>query len=380
MARYRAAIIGCGGIAHGHARGYLAQPDVDLVACADISPEALQRFGDEFGIAARYLTLDEMMERERPDIVSVCTHETLHAAVVLAAAKYAPRGILCEKPIALTLPDADAMIAACEGAGTTLIIGHQRRFGAQYVAAKRALDSGAIGNVVTITAHGHPGSSLLVDGTHTIDLVRCFLNDAPVAWVMGQVDDAERRIAWSHPAETAALGWIGFANGVHCLLTDGGVRLNGRLEGLGGAVTGPNYHHITLFGTAGRIFIAGDHVDAGVPVVTIQRGAEREEVPLPWPLAGDEAHMPPFAEEIRVLLRCLETGATHPLAAPSARATLEVLLAIYESARRRAVVPLPLSIGDNPLFALREEQARAAGEGPEAAASPAGGREEPLKP
>jgi predicted dehydrogenase len=281
--RYRVAIIGCGGIAHGHAKGYRAQPDVDLVACADISPEALQRFGDEFGIAARYLTLDEMMERERPDIVSVCTHETLHAAVVLAAAKYAPRGILCEKPIALTLPDADAMIAACEGAGTTLIIGHQRRFSAQYVAAKRALDSGAIGDVVTITAHGHPGSSLLVDGTHTIDLVRCFLNDAPVAWVMGQVDDADRRIAWSHPAETAALGWMAFANGVHCLLTDGGVRLNGRLEGLGGAVTGPNYHHMTLFGSAGRIFIAGDRVDAGQPLVTIQRGAEREEVPLPWP-------------------------------------------------------------------------------------------------
>jgi len=199
--------------------------------------------------------------------------------------------------------------------------------------------------------------------------VRFFLDDAPVAWVMGQVDDAERRIAWSHPAETAALGWIGFANGVHCLLTDGGVRLNGRLEGLGGAVSGPNYHHITIFGTAGRIFIAGDHVEAGTPMVTIQRGAEREEVPLPWPLAGDAAHQPPFAEEIRVLLRCLETGETHPLAAPSARATLEVLLAIYESARRRAVVPLPLSIDDNPLFALREAQEGTTG----------AGQEEPLK-
>jgi predicted dehydrogenase len=110
-------------------------------------------------------------------------------------------------------------------------------------------------------------------------------------------------------------------------------------------------------------------VEAGTPMVTIQRGTEREEVPLPWPLAGDAAHLPPFAEEIRVLLRCLETGATHPLAAPSARATLEVLLAIYESARRRAVVPLPLSIDDNPLFALREAQAGTTGDG----------QEEPLK-
>ncbi len=76
--------------------------------------------------------------------------------------------------------------------------------------------------------------------------------------------------------------------------------------------------------------------------------------------------MPPFAEEIRVLLRCLETGATHPLAAPSARATLEVLLAIYESARRRAVVPLPLAISENPVYrppgvAIRDDQRRAGG-------------------
>lgn len=378
MTRYRAAVIGCGRIAHGHARGYRAQPDVDLIACADISEEALRRFGDEFSIAGRYLSLDEMLDQERPDIVSVCTHEPLHAAVVLAAAQRAPRGILCEKPIALTLPDADAMIAACAAAETMLIIGHQRRFGPQYVATKRALDAGAIGEVHTVAAHGHPGSSLLVDGTHTIDLVRYFLNDAPVAWVIGQIDDSEQREAWSHPAETAALGWIGFANGVHCLLTAGGVRLDGRLAGLGGAVTGPNYHHLTLFGTAGQLHIAGDHVDAGMPMVTIQRGAEREEVPLPWPLEGDATHLPPFSEEIRVLLRCLETGAVHPLAAPSARATLEVLLAIYESARRRAVVRLPLAVRDNPLFALREAQEAVVGEAQVSPAPPDGTREQSL--
>ena len=358
MARYRAAIIGCGRIARGHARGYLAQPDVDLVACADISGEALQRFGDEFVISGRYLSLEEMLDSERPDVVSVCTHEPLHAQVVLAAARYRPRGILCEKPIALTLPDADAMIAACSAAGILLIIGHQRRFSPQYIAAKRALDAGAIGEVTTILAHGHPGSSLLVDGTHTIDLVRYFLDDAPVAWVFGQIDDTDLREAWSHPAETAALGWIGFADGVRCLLTDGGVRLGERREGLGRDVTGPNYHHITLYGTAGQLQIGGDHVTDGTPMVTVQRGAEREEVPLPWPLEGDDTHLPPFSEEIRVLLRCLETGAPHPLAAGSARSTLEVLIAIYESARRRAVVRLPLAVSDNPLFALREALGR----------------------
>jgi predicted dehydrogenase len=138
------------------------------------------------------------------------------------------------------------------------------------------------------------------------------------------------------------------------------VRLDGRLEGLGRGVTGPNYHHLTLLGSAGQLHVGGDRVDDGTPMVTVQRGSLHEEVPLPWPLVGDDTHLPPFSEEIRVLLRCLETGAPHPLAAHSARTTLEVLLAIYESARRRAVVALPLEVTDNPLFALREEFAAAA--------------------
>ncbi len=60
------------------------------------------------------------------------------------------------------------MIASCGGLDTVSIIGTTPAFSPQYVAAKRVLASGAIGDVTTITAHGHPGSSLLVDGTHTV--------------------------------------------------------------------------------------------------------------------------------------------------------------------------------------------------------------------
>ncbi|MCL4544384.1 MAG: Gfo/Idh/MocA family oxidoreductase [Chloroflexi bacterium] len=340
MAAYRAAIIGCGRIAHAHVRGYRAQADVEVVACTDVSPEAVQAFGQEFGIPGCYLALEEMLEREKPDVVSVCTHHPLHAPIVLAVAPYRPRAILCEKPIALTLPDADAMIAACAASNTLLVIGHQRRFGAQYVATKRALEGGRIGDVTSIEAIGHPGSSLLVDGTHTIDLVRFFLDDQPAAWVIGQIDDSARRHGWGHPVETAAFGWIAF---------------DGKLEGLQRGVTGPNYHRIVLRGTKGELVVGGDGVEEGQPFITIRRGAEQEEVALPWPVGGDALHLPPFAEEIRVMLRCLEDGTHHPLAAESARATLEILLAMYESARRRGVVHLPLATADNPLFDLRQQ-------------------------
>ena len=128
--------------------------------------------------------------------------------MVLAAARHRPRAILCEKPIALTLPDADAMIAACREAGTLLVIGHQRRFAPQYIAARRVIEQGTLGPIRLIEAYGHPGSSMLVDSTHTVDLLRFFLDEAPVEWVIGQVDarrgrtvtEASRRRRLESPA------------------------------------------------------------------------------------------------------------------------------------------------------------------------------------
>src|SRR6266540_1030899 len=125
--RYRVAILATGRIARAHARGYQMVPRTEVVAAADVNPEALAGFGDEFGVPAehRYADYRDLLAREQPDIVSVCSHPPLHAPMVLAAARHRPRAILCEKPIALTLPEADAMIAACRAVGTLLVVGHQ---------------------------------------------------------------------------------------------------------------------------------------------------------------------------------------------------------------------------------------------------------------
>jgi predicted dehydrogenase len=104
MPDYRAAIIGCGRMAHAHARGYLAQPDVTLVACADPLLEARQRFAAEFTIPRTYSSLEELLEADAPDILSICTPHPLHAPLTIAAAQAGARAILCEKPLALTFP------------------------------------------------------------------------------------------------------------------------------------------------------------------------------------------------------------------------------------------------------------------------------------
>ena len=356
--RLRAALIACGGISRAHAHGYLSNPEIELVACADISREALDGFGDQFSVPPenRYLDYNEMLDQEKPDIVSVCSHHHLHASMTIDAAAREPRAIFCEKPMALSLGEADDMMAACEKGGTLLIIGHQRRFAPQYVAAYTALRAGKIGELKVVEGHGHPGTSLTVDGTHTVDLMRWYAGDVPVEWVFGQIDFREHHLGWGAEVENAALGLFAFNTGVRGFLTLGGSTISRqderRYEPIWPDITGGNYHHLILRGTEGIIEIDGDSPKEERPWVRLIKNGEVQELLVAWDSNVPNHLRSAHAYLVRLLLESLETGALHPLDASSARATLEVLMAICESSRRRAVIQLPLNIRENPLFEM----------------------------
>ncbi len=354
---YRAAIIGCGRMAHGHARAWNADPRAELVACADLFPEAAAGFAAEFGIPATYTDYREMLETERPDVISICTHHQLHAPMTIDAARLAAlRAILCEKPIALDLASADEMIAACNEAGTRLIVGHQRRYDRQTQPVKQALDAGRIGEILFVEAFGHPRSSLLVDSTHTVDLVRHFLGDPRGAWVLGQIDAREHRSAWGQEIEDCALAWIGFDNGARLLLGAGSVMgdtAKDRISISPRPITGGTYHRIVLHGTTGRLVLNGDRPNDDEPLVTLHRGAETEVLYS----AADFHANPEWSSvdaEVSALLDCLDQpGLPHLLEAESARTTLEILMAIYESSRLRRAVRIPEdNVPDNPLISM----------------------------
>lgn len=352
-ATYRAVVIACGRISRAHARGYMAIPNIELAACADISSEALEKFGSEFNVPPqkRYLDYNEMLCHEKPDLVSICSLHDLHASMTIDTAAYKPKAILCEKPIALSLSEADAMIDACKRSGTLLIIGHQRRFSSQYITAYQALEAGEIGELQSIETHGHPGCSLMVDGTHTIDLIRWYAGEAPINWVFGQIDASEHRSAWGSAVENAALILFRFASGVRAIMTLGShfsPEREPKRDPIWPDVPPGTYHQITLRGTEGQIEIDGDAQVEGRPWVRLVRNGAVEEIPL---LQEDEdKRKATHALVIQAMLDSIETGVPHTLEASSARATLEVLMATYESSRRRAVVELPLEVSENPLF------------------------------
>lgn len=354
--KLRAAVIGCGRMAHGHARGYLEDHRVKLVACADISNEAAASFADEFSITRWYSDYRQMLKHEQPDIVSICTHHHLHAPMTIDTARLAaPLAILCEKPIALDLASADEMIAACRESASLLLIGHQRRFDRQYIAAKQALQAGEVGEVLSVEAFGHPRSSLLVDSTHTIDLVRYLLGDPKGSWVMGQVDAREHRQAWGQQIEDCAIGLIGLEGGFRVLLGAGSIGCpdtDERISISPQQVEGPTYHRIVIHGTRGRLVIDGDRPVEGKPLVQVFRG---DDIVILFS-ADDYARQPGYSavsQEIATMIDCVgQSGSSHPLEAQSARDTLEILLAIYESSRRREAIILPLDARDNPLLTM----------------------------
>jgi phthalate 4,5-cis-dihydrodiol dehydrogenase len=129
---------------------FAADPRVALMAAADPREEARTRFAAEFG-ASVYDTVEALCEDPSVEAVYVATPHQLHARHVASAAANG-KHVLVEKPMAITLADCEAMIAAARSAGVKLVVGHSHSFNAPIRHARAIIDSGAVGRVRMITA------------------------------------------------------------------------------------------------------------------------------------------------------------------------------------------------------------------------------------
>jgi len=165
-------IIGTGGIAHAHARAYLKQRGVEIVAAADLVPGKAQAFLDGHGIRGARCYPDHLALLEaEPDLdaVSVCTYNTTHAQCAIAALE---RGVnvLLEKPMCVTTEEAAAICKAEKASGKVLSVGFQPRFDANMREIKRIVESGKLGRVYYIQTgggrrRGIPGGTFIEKST-----------------------------------------------------------------------------------------------------------------------------------------------------------------------------------------------------------------------
>lgn len=165
--------------------------EVQFISIADSDPEGLQAAGERMGVEKRYLDYRVMLEKENLDLVSVGPRWIdCHAEMVIACANAGVKGILCEKPFARTLAEADTMMEACNRNGVKVAVAH-RRACAYEQHAKKLVDEGAIGEVQVLRGHGKAdhragAMDLMVLGTHMLDSIRYFAG-ANVAWAHGHV-------------------------------------------------------------------------------------------------------------------------------------------------------------------------------------------------
>lgn len=159
-ARYRVGIIGAGENARDHGRACRNVDGAELVAICDISAEALQRYGEEFGVSRRYTRVAEMLDQEEPDIVVISTWGVYHAELCKAAAGSGKvRAILVEKPISITAAECEEMIAAARQHGVLLAEGFKWRHDPQHLRVKELVEEGRIGQPMSI--HGAFSSPLI---------------------------------------------------------------------------------------------------------------------------------------------------------------------------------------------------------------------------
>ena len=201
MARYRAGAIGRtgrGNWGHGLDIAFVGVPRVEFVAVADDDADGLREAGARTGAGSPYGDYREMLERERLDFVAVCPRwPDARAEMVIAAAEAGGRGIFCEKPFARTLAEADAMLEACERAGTRVAVAH-RRANPYEQRAKAMVEEGAIGELQSLRAmgkcdHRSGAQDLMVLGTHMMDSMR-FVAGSEVVWASGRVTQDGRDV------------------------------------------------------------------------------------------------------------------------------------------------------------------------------------------
>lgn len=225
MKQYRAAVIGCGriGVEEGryrkevqpatHAGAYQqARPRIKLAGLADINAERLKVAARYFPGVPLFRSANDLLKEIRPDIVSIASHPDSHCQLVELAAHLKIKAIVCEKPIAETVKQAEKMIRLCQKSGSLLLINHTRRFDPLLGRIRKEMQAGRAGHILQGTCYYYNG--LFNNGTHLVDLLRFFLGD--IDWLMAKENKKTKKPSLQNDLNVD--GMIHFSNGALVVL------------------------------------------------------------------------------------------------------------------------------------------------------------------
>ena len=167
-----------------YAEALADRDEIELVAGCDRDGKRLAAFGQRYGVEALYTDAYELLEKERPEIVAVATNTKGRAAITCFAAGHGARGIVTEKPMAYTLEEADGMVAACARVGAPLCCGAISANHPSMGQAKKLLQEGAIGELISIETEADRNLSQHQNWSYFVD--------SPPVWLVGWGDEEAR--------------------------------------------------------------------------------------------------------------------------------------------------------------------------------------------
>ena len=323
MARYKVAIIGTGrmggliedeldpnqfSIPYGHFSAYCAIEETEVIAVANRGEERLQRFVDRFGITNTYLDYREMIEKEKPDIVSVTTPSFARAKPIIFAAENGVRGIYSEKGLCASLEEADRIAAACKANNVAFNWGAMRRHHDGFKRMRDAILAGEIGEPRYVQMYSF--TDIIKHHPHTLDLVAMLLGDSPARWVEGRLADPNSLLA-GDGAKTRPRSYPAYDADKHAFVPPPGEEIADPMVDFFrvGYDNGAEGHFIPMsglfdievYGTEGRAY-AWDNGE----VIRIRRGTRKES-------AVEERTIKPTGESptvctIRNIIQQLGTG------------------------------------------------------------------------
>ena len=351
----RVAIVGTGGIAHSHMEAYRKLSNrCEVVALVDIIPGKAKRFMEEFGLYCDTCERHEaILPREDIDLVDVCTPPYVHASISIDALK-SGKNVVCEKPMAASLQECDAMLKARDESGKLLSIIAQNRFRKPIRDLKALLDSGIAGpvrhaEIDSFWWRGHSYYDLWWRGTWEKEGGGCTLNHAVhhidmLGWMMG----LPKRV-------TSVLANTGHDNAEVEDLSVSVMEYPGALA----TVTASVVHHgedqkLVFQCEKARISapyacFASQPMPNGFPLKESNPAVERAAANYLslLPSLPFEHH----AGQLDDVLRAIEEGRKPAITGEDGRRTIELITAIYKAGSTRQAVDLPLA-PDDPFYTV----------------------------
>ena len=319
-------------IPSSHAACYEAHPRTRLVAGCDILPERVEAFGKKWGVTALYTDYREMLEKERPDVVSVCTAwGHTRDEIFPEVARHgigngrggSVRAIWGEKPFGTSMGTANESIGMLERNGVTFQGTYPRRWTPRYQAVRGLIERGEIGDLISVTIVGSAG--LIHNATHDTDAMTYFAGDPEPEFAVGHMEPAELNSKGQPIQDLRGNGSVVHKNGVRFFLE--GLSFQGSTS-------------FVISGTKGRIHTINDckHVDLfRHPAEASTRWMSHEHIETP-PIVKS----PPLGQ-LEDLVDALDTGRQPICTARQAARFMEYGLAFHSSHRRgggRVTFPL----------------------------------------